>query len=118
MEPFNSTGLIRFSQLSPSRQTLVRLCQSLNFGLIRCIHVRDASPVFDPMPVVLIDARLDADEKPRPEVELTDFVLRDEVCRLMARLDELKNGTIDRIEVRAGVPRRIVFAARLTEAKG
>jgi len=30
-------------------------------------------------------------------------------------LDELKNGTIQRLEVRAGIPRRLLFASRLLE---
>jgi hypothetical protein len=35
---------------------------------------------------------------------------------LMSRLDELKNGTIERLEVRAGIPRRLLFQARLLDA--
>jgi hypothetical protein len=101
--------LIRFSDLSPARRTLVRLCQSLNYGQIQDIRVQDGDPVLDAAPEVLIELKLDADETSRPELELADFELRDEVCRLMARLDELKNGTIGCIEVRAGIPRRVIF---------
>jgi hypothetical protein len=35
------------------------------------------------------------------------------VVHLLSRLDELKNGTIQRLEVRAGIPRRLVFETRL-----
>jgi hypothetical protein len=34
----------------------------------------------------------------------------------MARLDELKDGTIERIEVRSGIARRIVIQRRPEEA--
>lgn len=105
---------IRFSQLSSSRQTLVRACQKLNFGEIRLVHVREGDPIFEPAPVVLIDAKLYRDDEPRPELALADFALRDEVRRLMARLDDAKNGMIQRIEVRAGLPRRVVLESRLT----
>lgn len=102
-------SLRRFSQLSVPRQALVRLCQSTNYGLIRNLQVRDSEPIFSPPPVVAVDVKLDADEGLRAEVDLPDFELCDEVWRLMARLDDLKNATIERIEVRAGIPRRIVF---------
>jgi hypothetical protein len=38
------------------------------------------------------------------------------VRRLMARLDQLQNGRIERIEVRSGIPRRIVIERSLREA--
>ena len=107
-------SLRRFSQLSASRQALVRLCQSMNYGSIEGLEVRDSDPVFSPPPFVVVDIKLDADEGLRTEVELTDFALRDEVRRLIERLADLKNGTIDRVEVRAGIPRRIVFKFRAT----
>ena len=109
-------NVLRFSQLSAPRQALVRLCQSTNYGCVRRLRVKDSDPVFDPLLQVLVDVKLDADEGPRLEVDLSDFVLRDEVCRLMARLDELGNGMIESIEVRAGIPRRAVIERRLTEA--
>jgi hypothetical protein len=105
----------RFSKLSPARQALVRICQAVNFGEIQGVLVRDADPVFSPAPVMLVDVKLDADEGPRPERDLTDFELPDEVRRLLCRLNKIQNGMIERIEVRAGVPRRIVFKSSLTE---
>jgi hypothetical protein len=108
----------RFSQLSPARQALVRLFQAVDFGAIQSVHVRDADPIFDQTSVVIIDAKLDKVEVPRPELALGDFELRAEVNRLMSRLDELKNGTIQRLEVCAGMPRRLVFESRLLEPPG
>ena len=63
----------------------------------------------------MLDVKLDADESERQEADLPDFALRDEVRRLMARLDQLRNGRIERIEVRSGIPRRVVIERRLTE---
>jgi len=100
---------LRFTQLSPARRALVRLCQETNYGLIERLHVRDCQPVNDPPPLVLSDLKLDRDEELRPEFDLTDFVLRNEFCRLMNRLDELRNGIVERVEVHAGVPRRILL---------
>ncbi len=107
----------RFIQLSTPRQALVRLFQSINFGQVLGIVVQNGDPIFHPEPTVLLDVKLDADEGIRQEAELPDFALRDEVRRLMARLDQLKNGRVERIEVRSGVPRRVVIERRLTEAR-
>jgi len=108
----------RFSQLSQARQVLVRLCQVVNFGEIQGIDVRNADPIFDPASVVVFDARLDKEELPRSEVHLADFELRGEVCRLLFFLDELKDGTIQRLEVRAGAPHRLVFESRISKILG
>src|SRR5579862_6480267 len=100
---------LRFSQLSPARQAFVRVLQVVDFGELRSVCVRDSDPIFEPDTVVVIDAKLDKAEVQRPELELADFELRVEVCRLMARLDKLKICTIQRLEVRSGIPFRGVF---------
>jgi hypothetical protein len=89
----------------------------VNFGHILNVAIENGDPVFHPEPLVMLDVKLDADEGERQEADLPDFALRDEVRRLMARLDQLKNGRIERIEVRSGVPRRVVIERRLTEAR-
>jgi hypothetical protein len=109
-------SLRRFSQLSASRQALVRLCQTTNYGQIHHLEIKDGDPVLSPAPLVLIDVKLDADEVPRSEFDLPDFELCHEVCRLICQLQELTSGIIERIEVRAGIPRRIVFEYRSPEA--
>jgi hypothetical protein len=109
-------ALDRLTQLSAPRQALVRLFQSVNFGQIIGLAIRNGDPVFHPEPTVLLDVKLDADEGERHEADLADFILRDEVRRLLAHLDQLQNGTVERIEVRSGVPRRVIIERRLTEA--
>lgn len=109
-------ALDRLAQLSAPRQALVRLFQSVNFGQIIGLTIRNGEPVFHPEPTVLLDVKLDADEVERPEADLADFTLRTEVRRLLAHLDQLQNGAVERIEVRSGVPRRVIIERRLTEA--
>jgi hypothetical protein len=104
---------LRFAQLSPARQALVRLLQTVNYGQIKELLVRDGEPIYEPHPMVVIDAKLYRDDGPRPELGLADFELRADVRRLMARLDDLKNGTVKLIEVRVGIPREAVLACRL-----
>jgi hypothetical protein len=101
----------RFSELSWERQFLARLCQVINFGEIREIEVRNREPIFGSVSRILVDLRLDNDESSRPESTLLDFNLSHELCRLFAEFDQLENAQISRIEIRAGLPRRILFEA-------
>ena len=91
---------LRLSDLSPGRQALVRLCETINYGSIENLEVRNCEPTFDPAPVMLRDLKLDSDEGPRPELALADFIVSHEILRLMRHLDEMKIGTVRRVEVR------------------
>jgi len=107
---------IRLSQVSSPRQHLVRLCQSINYGSLHDLPVENSEPVLVPQTlIVLVDVRLDSVEHGREELGIDDFTLCAEVARLMLLLDQIENGTISRIEVRAGIPRRITLKKHLKE---
>lgn len=106
----------RFSQLSPSRKTLIRICQMLNFGSILNVRVADGEVSFDPPPEVLVDVKLDQEVSVRLESELGDFTLCAEVCRLLGQIDTLQNGTIEKIVVHDGLPRRVTLRRPLSQA--
>lgn len=99
----------RFSELSGPRQAFIRRCQLLGFGTIRGLEVRNCEPVFGPKTEVLLDVKLGGDEESRPEQDMSDFVLCQEIRRLFSRLDVIRDGNVEEIEIRAGVPRRMVF---------
>lgn len=101
----------RFSQLCSERQLLVRLCQLINFGEIRDIEVRNREPLLGSASRLLVDVRLDSEDSPRRESSLPDFNLCHELRSLLAEFDRLENGKVSRIEIRAGLPRRIQFEA-------
>ena len=103
-----------FSQLSPARQQLLRLCQSINYGYVQDLLIKDKEPALDPGPVVLLDIKLDSEERPRDESGSTDFLLCAEAIRLMTLLDQITNGKVSKLEVRGGVP-RIIFEHRISE---
>jgi hypothetical protein len=107
----------RFSQLSAPRQALVRLLQSVNFGFIEDLEVRGGDPMFSPAPTVIIEVKFDAQDDPRPEASAADFELRAELLRLMEQLDLLHDGTVDRIDVRYGVPRRALIERPMREVR-
>ena len=103
------TRATRFSQLSAPERTLVRILQSINFGSIEMLVVRSGEPVFSPEPTVLVEVKLDSEPEPRPESDIADFELRAEITRLLAQIDVLGDGSIERIEVRHGIPWRMVI---------
>jgi hypothetical protein len=108
---------LRFSDLSPACQTLVRLCQSINHGAIEDLRIEHAEPIFDPSPVILRDVKLDTEDGTRPEIDLSDFDLCGEVRRLICQLHKLGTGIIEHLDVRGGIPRRIVFRGSLTKVR-
>jgi hypothetical protein len=91
------------------------LCQTINYGQILGLDFSGGEPLFHPVPVVLLDLKLDIDENERPEVDLPDFVLSEENHRLFAKMDTIRNGRMERIEVRAGIPRRVVMERQLSD---
>jgi hypothetical protein len=105
--------MLKFSQLSPSRRALIRILQTLNYGSILDLKIVDGELSFDPQPEVLVDVRLDEDVRARPELDVDDFTLSAEVLRLLSQIDALQNGTIERIVVHAGVPRRVILRSVL-----
>jgi hypothetical protein len=104
-----------FLQLSKPRQVLIRLCQRVNYGSILNVQVTHGEVCFDSPPDVSIDVRLDSDTPQRHELDLTDFALPVESCRLLAQIDSLKNGVLEKIVVHDGLPRRVVLRGSLPE---
>ena len=110
---------LRFSQISAHRQSLIRLFQSTNYGCLQDLIILDREPILNsPRPIVFADIRLDAEEHSRDELSLPDFVLCAEFHRLLSMLDEIANGEISRIEIRAGVPRRLTIRKSPVEVIG
>jgi hypothetical protein len=97
----------RFSGLSKPRQILIRLCQYVNFGSILNVRIADGEIVFVRPPEIVVDVKLDAELAQRPELGLADFVLPAETSRLLAHIDSLAAGQIEKITVHAGIPRRV-----------
>jgi len=81
--------------------------------------VRESEPVLTSQHcVVLVDIKLDSERCPQREGLDPDFLLCAEINRLMALLDTIQNGRISRLEIRAGIARRIILESRPTELGG
>jgi hypothetical protein len=104
---------VRFSEVSAPRQALIRHCQKIGFGKIGPFLVRDREPVLTPETEIFLDVKLDSDAAPRPERQLSDFALSQEIVRLLSKLDAFGDCVVEHLEVRAGIPRRIVLKAKI-----
>jgi hypothetical protein len=102
---------LRFSGASAARRAFIQQCQRLGRGTIERLEVRDCEPAFGPKTEVFRDLKLDGNDIARTERDLCDFALCKEILLLFSTLDSIRNGAIEHIEVRAGVPRRIIFKA-------
>jgi hypothetical protein len=108
---------MQFADLSPSWQRLLRLFQSINFGRVEELEIRSGEPVFSPEPRVFLELKLDAADGPRPERRLDRFGLCSQVERFVEQVGRLNDGTVERIEVRHGLPFRMVIEATPAEVE-
>jgi hypothetical protein len=98
------------SDLSPARRQLVELFQELNFGRVEGLVVRAGEPVLHPRPRAVREVKFQADNDPRPERAAPDFLLKAQQLELMDLLDRVRDGTIESIESRHGLPFRAAVA--------
>src|SRR5262245_43288167 len=95
--------VLRFSAVSPRRQRLIKVCQALNFGVTCSMRLENGDPMLAGASM-LVEERLDLPEESRPEIRLDEFNLSKEWRRLLSRFDDIQNGIIERLDVRAGLP--------------
>lgn len=107
----NGAPLVSKRQLSSSRARLIERMQRLNFGRIANIPIRNGDPVLDPLPKVTREVKFGGDNKPRPESELDDFPLKQQVQELFEELDRTGDGMIEVLMVKHGLP----FLMHVTE---
>jgi hypothetical protein len=86
--------------------------QETNNGVIGPVPVCNGEPVFDPPPIAVIEIKLGADYKPRPELRSDDFELRAQVIQMLSTFKSIGNGTVDSVTVREGLP----YAIRVRRA--
>jgi hypothetical protein len=97
------------SSLTANRKRLVETMQELNFGRIEQLQIRAGEPVFSPAPRLVQDIKIgNANGGPRPELIREDFQLKTSVLELFEHLDRISTGTVEIVEVRCGLPFRVV----------
>ncbi len=108
---------MHIDDLSPAKQRLLRLFQSINFGRVEDLEIRGGDPEFCPPPKVFVELKLDVADGARPEFSLGRFPLRNQVERFLTQLARLGDGTVEMIEIRHGLPFRMVIEAMPAEVE-
>jgi hypothetical protein len=85
------------------------MMQRLNFGRIESLLIRAGEPAFDPPPKLVQDIKIGGENGPRPELGRGDFALKSQVSELFEHLERLGNGSVTVIEVKHGLPFRLVI---------
>ncbi len=96
------------ASLSPARRQLLELLQQINFGRLESLEVRDGQPVLSPRPLVAREHKFGGENGPRPELTSPDFALKQQVVELFEFFDEMQDGVIDVLEIKHGLPFRMV----------
>lgn len=96
------------TSLSESRQRLVEAMQLLNFGRIERMKICGGEPTFSPAPRIIQDIKLGGENGARPELGSHDFVLRSSIVEMFEHFARLREGMIALIEVRHGLPFRLL----------
>jgi hypothetical protein len=96
--------------LTSARRRLLELMQFVNFGRIENLIVRGGEPSLVPPPRVVREIKFGGDNGPRPELATDDFRLKAQVVDLFRELDRLGDGTVEALEVKHGLPFRLMVA--------
>lgn len=96
------------SSLSAGGARLVELMQDINFGRLERLQIRDAEPVFDPGTEIVRELKIGGENGPRQECQADDFLLKSQVVELFGFFEQFRNGVIDVLEVKHGLPFRMI----------
>lgn len=102
------TGTVTLASLPPARERLVKLMQEINFGRVEELAVGRGEPLFDPPPRIIREVKFCSEQGPRPELAKEDFQLKAQVRELFAQMEAMGEGVISRIEVKHGLPFRMI----------
>jgi hypothetical protein len=83
--------------------------QNVNFGQIHDLVVENAEPVLQPPPRITREHKFRGENGPRSERSARDFQLKSQVVELFAVFDTIQNATIGVLEVRHGLPFRMII---------
>ena len=84
--------------------------QSVHFGRIEQLLIRNGEPVLTPRPHIYCERKFGGENGPHPEVAAANFLLKQQVMELFAFFDQQQNGTIDVLEIKHGLPFRMIVA--------
>jgi hypothetical protein len=106
---FMAPNTCKKQSLSGPRRQLVELLQDVNFGKLENLLVRAGEPQFAPAPRVIRELKFGGDNGSRDELAAPDFLLKAQVVELFNYLDQLQNGVVNVLEIKHGLPFRLII---------
>jgi hypothetical protein len=89
--------------------------QDVYFGRIEDLVVRNGEPVFDPSPRVVREIKIGGDNTIDPDRCGSDFLLKSQVRQFFLELLRLGDATIERVEVKHGLPFRVIVETPISD---
>ena len=84
--------------------------QQLYFGKIEGLTIQARQPSFTPPPAITQEIKLGGDAAERKQPGNDDFALKQHATDLFDQFDRLPDGSVVAIEVRHGLPARLIVA--------
>lgn len=97
----------KYREQSAPRKHLLHLMQENPFSRIENLTVVNGQPRFEPTTKVIAEHKFGANDGPRREAQLADFVLKKEHVELFQQLEKIGSGELLTLEVRGGLPFRM-----------
>lgn len=93
-----------------NHEQLVALMRQIGFGRIESLHISGGQPVLDPPPRIVREIKFGSETSPGVPADRSKSVPKRQVQELFDLMREVENGVIDVLEVRHGLPFRVVIA--------
>jgi hypothetical protein len=98
----------KISGLSAACKQLLRVMQENPFSRIEQLTVDCGQPRFGSTTKIIAEMKFGACDGPRSEAVLADFVLKKEHIELFRQFDHIGSGVILALEVKGGLPFRMI----------
>jgi hypothetical protein len=102
-------------QLTGPRQRLVELMRRIKFGRIERLVIRGGEPVINPPPQIVREHKFGVSKPAQPHPQANASALKSEVVELFETLSNIQDGEVQALEVRHGLPFRLVITDALPE---
>ena len=100
--------LVHKTSLSLQRQLLLETLQRINFGRLERIRFRGGQPELSDDSRIIREHKFSGENGPRPETSKSDFAIKRPLVELFRYFDQRGDGEIDVLEVKHGLPFRMI----------
>jgi hypothetical protein len=100
--------LLNKSSISLQRQFLIETLQRINFGRLDHLRFKAGEPTLDESTRIVREYKFAGENGGRAEAAKVDFALKKQVIELFRYFDDRGDGVIETLEVKHGLPFRVV----------